>query len=102
MDNPLELIQFLIFLTGTLLPVAGFVCAWLVSRLCDNPLKSIILLTVPAVALGISFVFGERLAYNGNMLFAITLLVGSAFAVFIYYPGLILLWIIRYLRKLRK
>ena len=82
----------------TFLPVYGIILTIVFAVLRKGDKRILALALVPIITLGICSFFGDMIAYNGNMLY-VTLVLMFFLGLFIYYPALLIYYIIVLARR---
>jgi positive regulator of sigma E activity len=89
--------DFLI-LVGTFVPVIGIALTVILGITLKHRWRSAALVLVPALTLLLSWRVADILGENGNLLF-VTLLLLATVGAFVYYPTLIIIWLVVTFRK---
>ncbi len=76
-------------LTGTFLPIYGIVLTALAAVIFEKHKRVVALIVIPLVTFWLCTLWGERIAYDGNMLY-VTLTLLYSLALCLYYPILLI------------
>ncbi len=88
-------------LVGTFLPVYGIALTITAAYVLRRGWRAAALVAIPLITLWLCSVFGDRIAYDGNMLYVLLALLYFV-ALCLYYPVLLILGIIWLIRKRQK
>ena len=90
-----------LILLGTLWPPVAVFLGILIGLAARGKWRWLLLVIAPAIMLLPCIIFAEQLAYNGNMLF-VALLMTTLVFLFIYYPLLLVIGILTYIKRNRQ
>ncbi len=94
----MEKVSNILLLAGTFLPIYGVALTIFLAIILKTWMRALALTLMPLLTYGLCLYFGSAIAYNGNMLY-VALFVVFIIALCIYYPALLVLSVILFLRS---
>ena len=87
-------------LVGTFLPIYGICLTFVAAFILKRGWRIAALIVIPLITFALCHFFGEHIAYDGNMLYVLLSLLYFV-ALCVYYPVLIIVGIVLYIRKMK-